>query len=439
MKTLFSLVMMLGLVAGGVGTWYWNSTHTPVFKYRTATATRHDLVIAITANGTLEPEEVVDVGAQVVGRIKSFGRDPRNDERPIDYGTPVEEGTVLAQIDQATYESEVEQGRANLKHAEADLIRATAKLNQAERDWQRTENLRKKNQIPASEVDQYRANLEIARGDLALAEAAIDQARAAMKRAEISLGHTTIRSPIKGIVLDRRVNVGQTVVSSMNAPSLFLIAKDLTRMQVWASVNEADIGNIHRGQTVKFTVDAYPSETFHGTVVQIRLNATMTQNVVTYTVVVNADNTSGKLLPYLTANLHFEVSRRTNVLQVPNAALRWRPTLAMLPPEIRTAFDRAELRTKTAPVRKSSTKPSEDNTVAGTVWVRSGSNFARPVPVRAGVSDGIFTEIAGGKLDEGTEIIVGEVRTTAPGPTLPFLPQMRGRQGKAAGKAASEN
>src|SRR5207253_327322 len=140
-------------------------------------------------------------------------------------------------------------------------------------------------------------------------------------------------------IVDRRVNVGQTVVASLNAPSLFLIAKDLTRLQIWTSVNEADIGQIHPGQPVSFTVDAHPSEKFRGMVSQIRLNATMTQNVVTYTVVVDCDNASGKLLPYLTANVQFEVSNRPNVLEVPNAALRWRPRPEQVTPEARDKFD----------------------------------------------------------------------------------------------------
>jgi HlyD family secretion protein len=319
------------------------------------------------------------------------------------------------------------------------MLRAEAKLRQAERDWQRTDNLRKKNQIPAAEVDQFRANLDITKAEMALAESAIDQARAALKSSEISLGHTTIRSPIKGIVLDRRVNVGQTVVSSLNAPSLFLIAKDLTRMQVWASVNEADIGNIHSGQSVRFTVDAYPGQTFQGTVVQIRLNATMTQNVVTYTVELNADNSSGKLLPYLTANLQFEVSRRTNALLVPNAALRWRPTPAMVPPEIRSAFDRSELRTKAAPTRRLARKASEDGTTAGTLWVAAGEEHVRPLPVKIGPTDGILTEIVSGEIKEGASVIVGEVRTRPTGPAgLPFLQNLGGRA-KASEKAAVDN
>ena len=148
--------------------------------------------------------------------------------------------------------------------------------------------------------------------------------------ARTNLGYTTIKSPVRGVIIDRRVNIGQTVVASLNAPSLFLIAKDLRRMQVWASVNEADIGHIRLDMPVRFTVDAYAGETFHGKVTQIRMNATMTQNVVTYTVVVTTDNSNGKLLPYLTANVQFEMDQRSDVLLVPNAALRWKPQASQM-------------------------------------------------------------------------------------------------------------
>src|SRR5205823_6028616 len=157
----------------------------------------------------------------------------------------------------------------------------------------------------------------------------------------INLGYCTIRSPVKGVIVDRRVNVGQTVVASLNAPSLFLIAKDLKRMQIWASVNEADIGQIHPGQAVSYTVDAYPGEVFTGQVSHVRLNATMNQNVVTYTVVVTTDNSKGRLLPYLTTNLQFRVSERTNVLMVPNTALHWQPQLDQVAPAAREDFLRA--------------------------------------------------------------------------------------------------
>ena len=162
-------------------------------------------------------------------------------------------------------------------------------------------------------------------------------AKANLEEASVNLGYTTIRSPVKGVILDRRVNIGQTVVASLNAPSLFLIAKDLSRMEIWASVNETDVGSIHVGQGVRFTVGAFPHDTFRGKVAQIRLNASMSQSVVTYTVVVEVENRSGKLLPYLTARLQFEVEERHDVLLVPNAALRWQPSARHVIPEARAA------------------------------------------------------------------------------------------------------
>src|SRR5205814_7076430 len=185
-----------------------------------------------------------------------------------------------------------------------------------------------------------RPNYEPATANVGVAQATIKQTQSALETAKINLGYTTIVSPVKGVILDRRVNIGQTVVSSLNAPSLFLIAKDLKRLQVWASVNEADIGNVHSGQPVTFTVDAYPGRVFKGVVAadQPRLNASMTQNVVTYTVVVNTDNSDGKLVPYLTANLQFEISKHANVLLVPNAALRWKPSPNQVAPEARDEY-----------------------------------------------------------------------------------------------------
>src|SRR5206468_9275364 len=211
------------------------------------------------------------------------------------------------------------QAKAGEQRARADLLQMKAKVTQTERDWNRAQQLGPGhgNAISATDYDTAKAVYETAKSALGVGEAAILQAQtdvtraaAALKQAQTNFGYTTIRSPVKGVIIDRRVNVGQTVVASLNAPSLFLIAKDLTRLQIWTSVNEADIGQIRQGQPAHFTVDAYPHETFAGVVSQIRLNATMTQNVVTYTVVVDTDNAHGKLLPYLTANVRFEVNRR---------------------------------------------------------------------------------------------------------------------------------
>jgi HlyD family secretion protein len=216
-------------------------------------------------------------------------------------------------------------------------------------------------------------------------------------------------------------------VASLNAPSLFLIAKDLKRLQVWASVNEADIGQIHAGQVVRFSVDAYPDEVFKGVVAQIRLNASMTQNVVTYTVVVDTNNDNGKLLPYLTANVQFEVSQRNNVLLVPNAALRWRPQPQQVVPDAREAFVKSQRRRGgNAPADKGAPKSDKDRQHNGTVWAEEGG-FVRPVKVRVGLTDGLLTEVSGDDVSEGMEVVVGESRQNGSvGTTNPFTPQMFG-------------
>ena len=207
-----------------------------------------------------------------------------------------------------------------------------AKCEQTEQEWKRAESLLATKAIAESDYDTAGPNCKSAKANVAVGKATVRQNKAALRMAKTNLGYTTIKSPVRGVIIDRRVNIGQTVVASLNAPSLFLIAKDLRRMQVWASVNEADIGQIRVDMPVRFTVDAHPGQTFHGKVTQIRMNATMTQNVVTYTVVVTTDNSSGKLLPYLTANVQFEVDKRSGVLLVPNAALRWKPQASQIAP-----------------------------------------------------------------------------------------------------------
>jgi HlyD family secretion protein len=379
--------------------------------YRTVPVARGDLQVTVSATGTIEPEEVVDVGAQVVGMIREFGRDPHDDGRPVDYGSRVEVGTVLAQIDDTLYRAQLDQARANVQRTRADLLEFQAKLRKADRDWARAQELRRTGVISDADYDVALADNDTARSALAVGEASIVQAEAALQQAEINLGYTTIRSPVKGVIVDRRVNIGQTVVSSLNAPSLFLIAKDLTRVQIWASVNEADIGRIRAGQTVRFTVDAFPGETFVGTVSQVRLNATMTQNVVTYTVVVTVDNAEGRLLPYLTTNLKFEIDRRTGAVLVPNAALRWRPRAEQIVPDAREALA-GEGAAATAD--------------RGQVWVAE-KRFVRPVAVEIGLSDGLATEIMRGDVHEGEPLVVGEsARAEGEGETSPFAPRLFG-------------
>lgn len=416
------ILLALAALAGVRGFWYWRSAAKPSPLFRTVAVKRGDLLALINATGTVEPEEVVDVGAQVAGQIKNFGRDPRDSRRPIDYGSPVGEGTILAQIDDSLYRALVDQAKANLERAQADVLQFQAKAVQAERDWGRARDLLSHSSLAQADYDAAQAANETAKAGLAVSQAAVVQDRAALHQAEINLGYCTIKSPVKGVIIDRRVNIGQTVVSSLNAPSLFLIAKDLKRMQVWASVNEADIGNVHSGQAVRFTVDAFPGQVFDGVVAsdQPRLNASMTQNVVTYTVVVNTDNSDGKLVPYLTANLQFEISRRQNVLVVPNAALRWRPAAQEVAPDARADYLRSLQGPSGAPDNPSPTPDKEAH--RATVWVED-DGFVRPIQVRFGLTDGARTEILDGDLKEGERIVIGESAPADSGETSnPFAP-----------------
>ncbi len=299
------LLMLLGVLWGGgaCGIWYWSDQKSQNVSYRTVTIKRGDLRSTINATGTLEPEEVVDVGAQVAGLIESFGTDPSNPTKPVTYGTHVEAGSVLARLDSALFQARVDQARGRVAKAKADIEQAQAKLRQAEREFQRARKLLDRRTVSQEEYDADLAAYEAARATLGLNESELLVAQADLEEATVNLGYTTIRSPVKGIVLDRRINIGQTVVASLNAPSLFLIAKDLSRLEIWSSVNETDIGSIHEGQNARFTVGTHPREEFHGKVSKIRLNASMSQNVVTYTVVISVDNSSGLLLPYLTARI----------------------------------------------------------------------------------------------------------------------------------------
>jgi HlyD family secretion protein len=347
---------------------------------------------------------------------------------------------VLALIDDALYAADVASAKAQLaqskaavQKAQADLGQMQAKLLQTENDWARAQKLGPSDALSKTDFDAARANYEVSKANLAVGKAAVVQAQgtvaqaeATLKRAVQNLNYCTIKSPVKGVIIDRRVNIGQTVVSSLNAPSLFLLAKDLNRLQVWVSVNEADIGRIKPGQPVTFTVDAQPGDVFPGKVGKIRLNATMTQNVVTYTVEVDTDNSGGKLKPYLTANVNFIVGESKNVLLVPNAALRWLPTMEQVVAEFRASPKQAKVPEAPAQV-KPAVKGGKAEKAPSLVWVPQG-DLVRPVQVTLGMSDGSLTEVSSPDLKEGTLLVVGEMESQpagkpAPGAS-PFAPQL---------------
>ncbi len=389
MRRMGVIIVLVVAILAAVWSFWSRVDKAPVF--RTVPVKRGDLVGTISATGTVEPEAAVDVGAQVAGVIIAFGKDKNGG--PVNWGSEVEAGTVLARIDDSLYvaavktaKAQVDQAEANVLASKANVLQQKANLLHATQDWGRAQKLGPSDALAQSAYDQYKANYEVAKANLAAAEAAVGQAQAAVEQAkanlitaQTNLAYCTIKSPVKGVVIDRRVNIGQTVVSSLSAPSLFLIANDLKRIQVWVSVNEADVGSISSGEPVTFTVDAFPGQVFHGRVGQVRLNATMTQNVVTYTIEVDIDNSDGKLLPYLTANAQFEIGRREGVLLVPNAALRWSPQPGQIAPELRQKSYNPSRRDR-----------GPDNAgVRTTIWVEDGK-FVRPIPVSAAIFGGLM-------------------------------------------------
>jgi HlyD family secretion protein len=409
------IAIVIAVLVIGAGTAWWHARGSSKLSFLTAVIKRGDVAATISSSGTIEPSETVDVGAQVAGRITTFGTDV--DGQTIDYNSVVEQGAMLAKIDDSVYAADLSVARAGELTAAANLEQMNAKLDQADAEWKRAQSLFDSKLMSQVDYDTDKANYEVAKANVSVAKSGIAQAQADLDKAQRNLDFCIIKSPVTGVIIDRRVNIGQTVVSSLNAPSLFLIAEDLTKMQIWVAVNEADVARIKPGAPVTFTCDAFPGRKFQGTVGKVRLNATMTQNVVMYTVVVNTENPDKVLLPYLTANVDFTVSKQTNALLVPNAALRWSPSL---PNEI---VADARSQNQVDPPGDNPTGAKGANGNQGVIWLKDGE-FVRPVAVQAGTSDGSNTAVAADNLKEGEEVVTGE--TTGPeqggGTQNPFLP-----------------
>ncbi len=481
-------------------------------KFRTMKVERGEISSVVTATGTINPVTTVLVGSQVSGTIK---------ELYADFNSRVTEGQVIAQIDPALFEAQVEQGRANLLNAQAGLMSAQANLKNAEanlnkaeigladakRTLERNRDLFEKKVIAQATLDTAQTNyetalaqrevakaqLEAAKSQVESSKAQVEQAKANLKVHETNLRYTTIRSPVNGIVISRNVDVGQTVAASLQAPTLFTIAKDLTQMQVDTNVSEADIGRIARGQEATFTVDAYPDRIFRGTVSEIRNAPQTIQNVVTYDVVIQVDNRDLRLKPGMTANVSIQIEHKENILKVPNSALRFRPEFAKKeeaaktsPKKLeapssekgRTVVDRltkelnltADQQSKLETILRASrgdiqeirekSKPEEVQVRIrallrqkiwgmlteeqreklkemgrsserlqarpGRVWVLTPVGTPAPVEVMVGITDGTFSELVTGNLQEGSEVVVEEIlskkgRPSAPAPSIKGL------------------
>ena len=309
------------LLAAGIGAYGFLGYRSGEFvpEVRTVTVTVGDVVDTVVATGSLEAVTTVQVGSQVSGIIQDLY---------VDYNSIVRAGDVIMRLDPSLFETQTEQARANLLRAEADVERLEVAADDARVQLARSVDLAARELISATELEAAEVGARAAGAQLKSAAAQVVQARAALRQHEVNLEHTVIRAPIDGIVISRLVDVGQTVAASLQAPELFVIAADLTKMRVIANVDESDVGRIRPRQRVTFTVDAYPSDEFEGTVSQVRLEPVVTQNVVTYATVVDAPNPALKLKPGMTATITLEIARRENVLRIPNAALRFRPTPA---------------------------------------------------------------------------------------------------------------
>jgi HlyD family secretion protein len=354
-----SVILLIILISGAIYGYTHKETESGKEEYRTRIVDRGNIVQIISANGTLTPLELVNVGTQVSGTVSRIY---------VDFNDEVKTGQILAELDPALLKAQLNQSEANFKSAQATLKNAISKAT-------RGRTLLQKGFISNEALDEIEQQLDIAHAQLAISKANVERDRA-------NLNYSVIRSPISGVVVARDVNVGQTVAASFQTPILFQIARDLRQMQIHINVAEADIGQIHADQEITFTVDAFQEQEFTALVKQIRLNPTIQENVVTYNVVATVINDDGTLLPGMTANVLFIVNQKNAVLRVPTAALRYKPSDEKSPPPIR--------------------QPNQS------LLYRLENKLPAPINVTTGITDGNFTEVISGDLKEGDALIISD-------------------------------
>jgi len=402
---IFGIVLFIGAYFG----WKWINASREQLNWRQVLVEKGEIRQTINATGIVQPLKLVKVGTQVTGTIEKLY---------ADFNSKVRSGDIVARIDPAIYETRVLQDKANLARSLADLERVKVNLNLAEKELARSQELAKRDLISKSELDTAIANRDSLLSEIKLCSSQVDQNKAALRMSEINLEYTIIKSPVDGIVISRDVDEGQTIVASMSAQTIFTIATDLKKIEVDASIPEADIGKIGVGQKVIFNVDAYPDKEFLGKVAEVRLSPTTVQNVVTYTVVVYADNPDEKLFPGMTANLQFEVARRVNVLKIPNSALRFTPDPSFVEAvETDSNSNNGEHKPK-----KSGRSQSNQ------VWIKTDKGLLRKIPIKIGITDGSFTEVVKGEISEGEMVVIGVVEKGEEelmAEKNPFMPNMR--------------
>jgi HlyD family secretion protein len=411
-------------------------------QYFTAKTEQGDIHDVVEATGTINAVTTVQVGSQVSGTIQTLG---------ADFNSHVTAGQVVARIDPSLFQGAVLQAKADLANAQANaaaaraqLVKAQATAAQSATDYTRNAAMANEGIVSKQQLDQAKATndanqavVNAARAAVTQADAQVSQKKAALDVAQTNLDHTIIRSPIDGIVVNRTVDVGQTVAASLQAPNLFNIAQDLTKMQVYAATDESDVGQIRVGQPITFKVDAFPRDTFHGVVAQIRMNPTTVQNVVTYNTVINFDNPDMKLFPGMTAYVTIPVASATNVLKVPNAALRFTPD--MKADQLRALLQENGIALRGAQQHKApaaaaaananAQEPRQAPASTAIVWKLGADKKLIPVQIRTGITDHTFTQVAEnlhGSLKLGEELVVG----AASAKSGSAAPGMGGRMGR---------
>jgi HlyD family secretion protein len=418
-KLVFTVVALL--LVGGAGFAYWRMAgNTEESPFVTTPVQRGNVTQVVASTGTLQAVVTVQVGSQVSGTI---------DKLFANFNSKVKAGEVVAQLNQDKFKAAVDQARANLIAAQSSFAKAKVSVEDAGRTLARTRELRKRELTAQSELDASQTAHDAAVAQLEVNKAQVAQAQAAVNQVMVDLNNTVIRSPVDGMVISRNVDVGQTVAASLQAPTLFTIANDLSKMEVHTNVDEADVGNVWQGQEVTFTVDAFPVRRFRGKVYQVRNAPINVQGVVTYNAVVRIDNQELLLKPGMTANVQFLVSRKEDVLTIPNMAMRFKP-----PDQKDEAQDllRQERGRVASPVGTRRTSRSGGAGASGargnrrvTIYVLKG-NKAQPLEVQLGITDGSKTEVIAGTLNEKDPVIIATSSVASPsgqGVANPFQPQ----------------
>lgn len=437
MKPRTKWLLLAGAVAVAAFLVVLGLNRTPQIQNFTAKVERGDIHDVVEATGTINAVITVQVGSQVSGTISKLF---------VDFNSRVHKGDLVALIDPALFKGAVEQATADLENARANLVAARANLEKAQAtlvqtkaDYDRTIGLAKDGVMSQQQLDLAKANYDSAtaavggaRANVTQAEAQVSQKEAALAVAQTNLNYTVIRSPIDGTVVARNVDVGQTVAASLQAPTIFTIAQDLKKMQVYAKTDESDVGNIKVGKEVTFKVDAFPKETFRGVVSQVRMNATTVQNVVTYDSIIDFANPELKLFPGMTAYVTIPVATVQNVLKLPNTALRYKPP--MEPEEVlalyrrfgieggdrKSASDAAAAAEAPQTADGGQNRPRTSHSDTAIVWKLHADNSMEPVKVSLGITDHSYTEVTAvtkGGLKEGDELIIRSVvaKSSAPG------------------------